>query len=332
MDSIPSEALRPIEVLSSIEPFVKEQLGLLLPTDKAWQPTDYLPDFTGETWIEEVKDMRERAAMLSDEALVVLVANMVTEEALPTYSAALNLIARDTSGVSDAPWAVWSRGWTSEENRHGDLLSAYLRLTGRVDMRGVELTVHNLLANGFAHRTDNDIYGGLVYTSFQERATRVSHTNVGRLAANCGDKRLAKICAKIAGDEARHEAFYTRMMGKVLDLDTEAGMVTIGSILRRGIAMPGKLMDDGQDPDLFEHFATVAQRIGVYTARDYAAIVEHLVDTWQIAARRVTGKAARMQDLVCSLAQKVNAKADRMLELVKEQPAIPFSWIHNRKV
>ena len=55
--------------------------------------------------------------------------------------------------------------------------------------------------------------------TLQERATRLSHSNVGRLAAGHGDPNLARICRVIAGDEARHEAFYTRMMAEVLDHD-----------------------------------------------------------------------------------------------------------------
>ena len=61
---------------------------------------------------------------MSDELLVVLVGNMVTEEALPNYAIALEDIAHDRSGVTDTPWAHWLRGWTAEENRHGDLLNA----------------------------------------------------------------------------------------------------------------------------------------------------------------------------------------------------------------
>jgi ferritin len=35
-------------------------------------------------------------------------------------------------------WSKWIRQWTSEENRHGDLLNKYLYLSGRVNMREVE--------------------------------------------------------------------------------------------------------------------------------------------------------------------------------------------------
>src|SRR3954454_21378272 len=221
------------EVLRGMEGFVGENLSFLAPIEKAWQPSDYLPDLTAEDWREQVQRLREPACGLSDEVLVVRVADMVTEEALPSYSVSLNNLAEDPTGTSDRPWAKWLRGWTSEENRHGDLLNAYLRLTGRVDMRAIEVTVHHLLNNGFNARAYPDLYGGLVYTAFQERATKISHANVGKLAGGQRAAALAKICQRIAGDEARHEAFYTTMMGRVMDLDPEGGLITIMSMFRR---------------------------------------------------------------------------------------------------
>ena len=89
------------------------------------------------------------------------------------------------------PWARWLRGWTAEENRHGDLLNAYLRLTGRVDMLAVERTIHHLIRNGFAPGWDHE-YEGLIYASFQERATRITHGNVAKLAAAQGEENLAQ--------------------------------------------------------------------------------------------------------------------------------------------
>ncbi len=70
---------------------------------------------------------------------------------------------------------------------HGDLLNAYLRLTGRVDMRAVERTIHHLLKNGFNPRSNDDGY------SWPD-LRRVPGTgdpdhpqpNVGRLAAARG--------------------------------------------------------------------------------------------------------------------------------------------------
>jgi acyl-[acyl-carrier-protein] desaturase len=320
------------EVLRRLEAAVGENLNFLVPVDKAWQPTDYLPDLTADDWRDQMERFRGPARELSDPVLVVLVADMITEEALPSYAVALNNLAEDPTGTSDRPWAKWLRGWTSEENRHGDLLNAYLRLTGRVDMRAIEVTIHHLINSGFNARAHPDLYGGLVYTAFQERATKISHANVGRLAAAGGDAALAKICQRIAGDEARHEAFYTTMMGKVFDQDPEGALVVTMSLLRRVIAMPGRLMYDGKDPDLFDHFAAVAQRLGVYTVTDYAGIVEHLVRTWRVADRSASGKAARAQEFLCKHAERCHAMAARVAEQAARQPPVSFSWIFDREV
>ncbi len=57
---------------------------------------------------------------------------MITEEALPTYMSMINTLdgVRDESGASDTPWANWTRAWTAEENRHGDVMNKYMWLTG----------------------------------------------------------------------------------------------------------------------------------------------------------------------------------------------------------
>lgn len=108
--------------------------------------------------------------------LVVLVGDTVTEEALPTYMAMLNTldVVRDETGAQQTPWGRWTRGWTAEENRHGDALNKYLYLTGRVDMKAMEITIQNLIGSGMDPKTENNPYLGFIYTSFQERATSVS--------------------------------------------------------------------------------------------------------------------------------------------------------------
>ena len=73
----------------------------------------------------------------------------------------------DISGADDSPWAVWTRKWTAEENRHGDLLNKYMYLTGRVDMKSIEGTIQRLIGTGMNPQTDNNPYLGFIYTSFQ---------------------------------------------------------------------------------------------------------------------------------------------------------------------
>ena len=47
---------------------------------------------------------------------------------------------------------------------------------------------------------------------------QVSHGNTAAHAAELGDKQLGKICAAIAGDEARHEKAYIKIVDKLFEL------------------------------------------------------------------------------------------------------------------
>jgi acyl-[acyl-carrier-protein] desaturase len=320
------------ELLRDLSAFVGQHLNLLTAPSDAWQPSDYLPDFGADDWRDQLETFRAPAAELSDELLVVLVGDMVTEEALPNYAVSLNLLAHDQTGTSPDPWARWLRGWTAEENRHGDLLNAFLRLTGRVDMRAVEVTVHNLITNGFNPKAHPNPYAGLIYTSFQECATKISHMNVGKLAQRSGNAHLGKICKRIAGDEARHETFYTRMMSEVMKRDPERGVLVFREMLRRIITMPGRLMGDGGDPSLFDGFAVVAQRTKVYTIYDYAGIIRHLVETWKVATLTLSGKAAAAQEFLCKQAERLESLAEMLTDEVAKQEPATFSWIHGRRV
>jgi len=320
------------EVLAGIEGFVRENIPDLLKTvEESWQPSDFVPDMGSAGWEDDVRAFQEQAQALPDDLLVVLVGDMVTEEALPSYQTWLNNLqgVRDDSGAGQNAWALWSRGWTSEENRHGDLLNRYLYLSGRVNMRAVEKTIHHLIANGFNPGTENNPYHGFIYTSFQERATKISHRNVARLAAKVGEERLQKICGLIAGDEARHEKAYKLFMTKVFEVDPNDAMRAFGNMLKMKIAMPAVLMTDGHDPDLFTKFSLVAQRTGVYTATDYAEIIDDLVETWNVD--KLTGlssSAAKAQEYICTLA----ARYKKLAERVVVTGANSFSWINGREI
>jgi acyl-[acyl-carrier-protein] desaturase len=321
-----------LEVIKSMEGFLEENLGSLLkPVNESWQPSDYLPDLTRDDWKEQVSAFRERANDLPDDILVILVGDMITEEALPTYQTWLNRLqgVTDTTGASGSPWARWSRGWTSEENRHGDLLNRYLYLSGRVDMRAVETTIHHLINNGFDPQTGDDPYLGFVYTSFQERATKISHRNVGTLALRAGENRLHKICGMIAGDEARHEKAYKLFMSKIFELDPAGAVLAFGKMMKAKIAMPAILMHDGKDDNLYTKFSMVAQKAGVYTARDYAEIIDALVEEWKVAGLNgLSDASARAQDYVCGLAERYKKLSERVTIAGSEK----FSWIYDREI
>ena len=321
-----------LEVIKSMEDFVGEQVSSLLkPVHESWQPSDFLPDSSSPDFQERLTVFREQAKSLPDDVLVVLVGDMITEEALPTYQTWLNRLhgVTDETGMSERPWAMWSRGWTAEENRHGDLLNRYLFLTGRVNMHAVETTIHHLIREGFDPETDNDPYLGFVYTSFQERATKISHRNVATLAKKVGEETLHTVCGIIAGDEARHETAYKLFMSKIFELDPSEAINSFATMMKRKIKMPAGAMHDGTDHDLFTKFSKIAQKIGVYTVRDYAEIIRELVHYWKIESiQGLSGVAAQSQDYLCNLADRYQKLADRAIF----EGRYSFSWIHGREV
>lgn len=321
-----------MSMIDELQGYVESHLSLLTPIDQIWQPADYLPDLTAEDWFEQLSLFREVAQRLPDELLVVLVGNMVTEEALPNYAITLEHVAKNPTGITDTPWAWWLRGWTAEENRHGDLLNAYLRFSGRVDMRAVERTIHHLIRNGFSPGSEGDDYAGLIYAAFQERATRMSHGNLAKHALEQGEENLARICRKIAADETRHEVFYTKIVAELFDRDPERTLLAYRTMLRRLIAMPGSRMTDGRDPNLFAHYAAVAQRFGVYTARDYASIIRHLNTAWGLEGRSFAGNAAKARDYLCRQPERYEYLAAEIEERIVDQPDVHFSWLHKHRV
>ncbi|MBA0840877.1 hypothetical protein Goarm_003419 [Gossypium armourianum] len=325
-----------IEIFKSLEDWAENNiLTYLKPVEKCWQPQDFLPDPASDGFHEQVKELRERAKEIPDDYFVVLVGDMITEEALPTYQTMLNTLdgVRDETGASLTPWAIWTRAWTAEENRHGDLLNKYLYLSGRVDMRQIEKTIQYLIGSGMDPRTENNPYLGFIYTSFQERATFISHGNTARLAKEHGDIKLAQICGNIASDEKRHETAYTKIVEKLFEIDPDGTVLAFSDMMRKKISMPAHLMYDGQDDNLFDNFSAVAQRLGVYTARDYADILEFLVNKWKVA--ELTGLSAdgrKAQDYVCGLPPRIRRLEERAQGRAKEAPRVPFSWIFDREV
>ncbi|GMH71061.1 hypothetical protein TrST_g11312 [Triparma strigata] len=281
---------------------------LLVTGEDSWQPSDLLSYPPKEGW-------KESNEGLSDELLVVLIGDMITEEALPTYQTLLNTFAgcSDPTGSSPTPWSQWSRGWTSEENRHGDLLNRFLFMNPeRIDMRSVECTVQHLITSGFDPGADRDPYKGFIYTSFQERATKISHGNVGKLAKKVGAENLSRICAYIAGDEARHEIAYQGFCTEILERDPEGFIVSMGEVMRKGITMPAEMMQDGHNKNLYQEFSSVAQDLGVYTAFDYADIAAHLVRIWNLEKLTgLKGEADKEREFICKLPDRYRKLAER---------------------
>lgn len=316
-----------LEVMQFLDTKVDEFVDkFLIPIETIWQPSDFLPDAQSDTFFEDVKEIQEIAKDLPYDFWVAMVGDTITEEALPTYEAWLT----DVEGIDNVErngWSRWIRQWTSEENRHGDLLNKYLYLSGRVNMREVEITTQHLIADGFDIGTGRDPYKNFVYTSFQELATYVSHNRVSQIAKDYGDKKLSKVCKLIAGDEMRHHHAYCEFVDQIFKVDPSEMMLAFQYMMKQKITMPAVFLRESGEKigAAFEQFSNSAQKLGVYTANDYVEIMQKLIDKWQIdKISGLTDEAEKARDYLMKLPGRM-AKISERLVLPEENYI--FKWV-----
>jgi acyl-[acyl-carrier-protein] desaturase len=298
----------------------------LKPIEAIWQPTDLLPDSTSEDFLPDIKLLQQATKELPYDYLAVLIGDTITEEALPTYESWL----MGLEGVNQAEpqgWGKWVRMWSGEENRHGDLLNKFLYLSGRVNMREMEVSTQYLIADGFDIQAGTDPYKNFVYTSFQELATNLSHRRTATLAKSYGSNHLSKICGMIAADEMRHAKAYKAFVSEIFAIDPSEMMIAFENMMRKKIVMPAHFLRETgvKIGDTFTHFSDAAQRLGVYTTHDYIDILESLVVEWNIAnVTDLNATAEKARDYLMGLTARLRRVADRV-----KVPELDyqFSWI-----
>ncbi len=148
---------------------------------------------------------------------------------------------------------------------------------------------------------------GLVYTTFQELATRIRHRNTGTVTEEEGALRVLQ---RIATDENLHYLFYRDMGTAAMELDPSAMMLAI----RRQVldfAMPGVDMPG------FKDRAKVMADAGVYNFRIHhdQILAPVLLKHWRIdRVEGLSDEAARARDDVMRYMAKLDRVASRLDE------------------
>jgi acyl-[acyl-carrier-protein] desaturase len=317
-----------IEVMQVLEKSMSEFLSKYLkPIEENWQPSDYLPDSTSDHFMEEMREIQGQCKEMSHDLFAVLIGDTITEEALPTYESWL-MGLEGLDQYNHSGWTKWVRAWTAEENRHGDVLNKYLYLSGRVNMREMEVTTQHLINDGFDIQTGGDPYRNFVYTSFQEMATNVSHRRVATQAKQSGNHLLAKMCGVIASDEARHARAYMEFIRRIFELDPSEMMLAFGDMMKKKIVMPAHFMREtgGSIGSLFGYFSDAAQRAKVYTTEDYIEILSMLIKEWDIAnIKSLNESAEKTRDYLMKLPDRLIRIAERSIIPEKQYE---FKWLN----
>jgi len=287
-----------LEVLQAMEGFIRKQIDAHKERRKLWMPNELSPADAGAEDEALLTRLREAAKGIPAAVLVALALNLLTEEGLPHFH---RLIAANF-GQGNA-WSEWNNTWTAEEDRHGCAIRDYVRDARLYSMTALERLQYHYIEAGFDPEWEQDPYRLLAYTSLQEKATQIAHSNTGRQAANY-EPRLQRILAHISGDESRHYLFYRGAFGEILAHDPNQALQSLQKVTL-GFSMPGHTVPG------FSELSDVIARADIFGPRQYQKIVEELLEHWQIGA--LAGLSAAGEEARDKL-MKVPARLSRIAD------------------
>jgi acyl-[acyl-carrier-protein] desaturase len=286
-----STEMSDIQLLRELEPVVEENINRHLRMRKDWNPHDYIPWSDGKNFYAlGGKEWSPEESKLSEVAQTAMVQNLLTEDNLPAYHREIAM-----NFTMDGPWGWWVNRWTAEENRHGIALRDYLLVTRAIDPVELETLRVEQVTRGFSPGQNQQgdmfaesIFDSVIYVTFQELATRVSHRNTGKA---CEETVADQLLGRISADENLHMIFYRDVSAAGLDAAPNQAMKSLHRVLRN-FKMPGYTVPE------FRRKAVIIAVGGVYDPRIHLDdVVMPVLKKWRIFERDdFTGEAARLRD------------------------------------
>ena len=292
------------DMLRQLEPTVRQGLERHLSAATEWFPHEFVPYEVGRNYLHE--PWEEKDSELGPVARIALEVNLLTEDNLPYYHLAL------WEGFGrDGAWGEWTRRWTAEEGRHAIVLRDYLTVTRGMDPTALERGRMEQVSRGFYADGQGEAFvdplDGVVYTTLQELATRISHRNTGTYTR---DPLIERLTARIAVDENLHYVFYRELGKAALEIDPSAMVLAINRQVL-GFSMPGLEIPE------FRTKAVQMAKAGIYDLRIHhdQVVLPVLFTHWRID--RLSGlsdEAEEARDGIMAFLQVLDATAARYEE------------------
>src|ERR1700760_2737600 len=275
---------------------------------KDWNPHDYIPWSDGKNFYAlGGQDWDPEQSKLSELAQVAMVQNLMTEDNLPSYHREIAM----NFGL-DGAWGQWVKRWTAEETRHGIALRDYWVVPRAVAPVELEKLRMEVVTRGFSpgqnHQVRADLFAeslfdSVIYVTFQELATRVSHRNTGKA---CNETIADQLLGRISADENLHMIFYRDVSAAGLDIAPNQAMKSLHRVLRN-FKMPGYTVPE------FRRKAVIIAVGGVYDPRIHLDdVVMPVLKKWRIFEREdFTGEAARMRDDLGVLVEELTEACEK---------------------
>jgi acyl-[acyl-carrier-protein] desaturase len=293
-----------LQLIRELEPVAEAGLRQHLASTRNWNPHDYVPWTEGSDFRQlGGHDWSLDESRLSEIARIAMVTNLLTEDNLPSYHRAI----AEHFSLDDA-WGAWVNRWTVEESRHGIALRDYLVVTRAVDPNALEMARIGQVTAGFSPGQQGQgsvrpesMLDALVYVTFQELATRVSHRNTGRA---CQEPIADQLLRRVSADENLHMIFYRGVGAAALDVAPDQAMHSICRILKN-FQMPGFSIPN------FRRNAVKIAVGGIYDLRQHLdEVVLPVLRYWRIFERDdFTGTGAQNRDELAAFIADMETEA-----------------------
>ena len=307
------ENLTDLQLLHELEPVVEKNLNRHLSMRKDWNPHDYIPWSDGKNYYAlGGQDWDPEQSKLSEVAQMAMLQNLLTEDNLPSYHREIAM----NFGM-DGAWGQWVNRWTAEENRHGIALRDYLVVTRAIDPVELEKLRVEQVTRGFSPGQNQQgdlfaesLFDSVIYVTFQELATRVSHRNTGKA---CNETIADQLLQRVSADENLHMIFYRDVTEAGFDIAPNQAMQSLHRVLRN-FKMPGYTVPE------FRRKAVIIAVGGVYDPRIHLDdVVMPVLKKWRIFEREdFTGEAARMRDDLGVLVEELEETCEKF-EVAKQR-------------
>ena len=301
-----AQDLTDLQLLHELEPVVESNINRHLSMRKDWNPHDYIPWADGKNYYAlGGQDWDPEQSKLSEVAQTAMLQNLLTEDNLPSYH---REIAMNFS--MDGAWGQWVNRWTAEENRHGIALRDYLVVTRAIDPVELEQLRLEQVTRGFSpgqgpqgEMFAESLFDSVLYVTFQELATRVSHRNTGKA---CEETVADQLLQRVSADENLHMIFYRDVSAAGIDIAPNQAMKSLHRVLRN-FKMPGYTVPE------FRRKAVIIAVGGVYDPRIHLDdVVMPVLKKWRIFEREdFTGEAAAMRDDLGKLIEELEETCEK---------------------
>src|SRR5260370_28721977 len=210
----------------------------------------------------------------------------------------------------DGAWGQWVNRWTAEENRHGIALRDYLVVTRAIDPVELEQLRVEQVTRGFSpgqgeqgEMFADSLFDSVIYVTFQELATRVSHRNTGKA---CQETVADQLLQRVSADENLHMIFYRDVSEAGFAIAPNQAMHSLHRVLRN-FKMPGYTVPE------FRRKAVIIAVGGVYDPRIHLDdVVMPVLKKWRIFEREdFTRQAATMRDHLGELGEELEETCEK---------------------